>query len=152
MNINYFVTTADFRRFGGEPSRRETGPYASREEVFSVPTNKSFKIDRSTGDATITHGGRFRRIVARPAEGDNPYALHKVGAKAAWRDPAVGDFGRVAMQVAQERRVYEIFGVRTAGTDGCACEDDDIILMSDGYSEIEAPAREVDIIEPAPEI
>lgn len=152
MNINYFVTTADFRRFGGEPSRRETGPYASRKEVFSDPTNKSFKIDRSTGDATMTRGDSFMRIVARPSEGSNPYALHKVGAKAAWRDPAVGDFGRVAMQVAQERRVYEIFGVRTAGTDGCACEDDDIILMSDGYSEIEAPAREVDIIEPAPEI
>ena len=61
------------------------------------------------------------------------------GDKVRWRDPAINDFDPEERQ-AQAERVYTVYKA-----------SEDIVCFSDGVSDVEAPACEVDLVKAAPQ-
>lgn len=123
---------------GKEPVRRYIGPFKN----YSVWISWAMPFIRMKLRLRF---GRFFScmVIKRPSGGENPYSLIWPGALVLWNDPAICDYD-VVDRIDQDTRVFRV--VNIYGGKNTASEDDDMLLLTDGFSEVEAFAHEVDII------
>lgn len=68
------------------------------------------------------------------------YSKIKIGSKVKWNDPAVEDYD-MKYRKKVLNRIFKVFSIN-GGAESCA-SGDDIVCISDGFSEAEVYAREL---------
>lgn len=69
------------------------------------------------------------------------YSKIKIGSKVKWNDPAVEDYDTKYRKKVLNR-IFKVFSINNGGDERCE-SGDDIVCISDGFSEAEVYAREL---------
>ena len=69
------------------------------------------------------------------------YSKIKIGSKVKWNDPAIEDYD-MRERKKMLNRIFKVMSIQGESNVKCT-EEDDIVLISDGYSEAEVYAREL---------
>jgi hypothetical protein len=135
MKTEFFIRVS--RLDGRDPVWQYLGPFSSFGKASLVMLIVRFLVRLSYGRFSLC------RIIERPSLDENPYVFVRQGALVLWRDPCIFDYV-AADRVEQDSRVFRV--VEGGDRDEGSSLDNDILLLSDGFSEVEAFAHEVDVV------